>query len=94
MVHKCVGISPYLHASDEYVVPAVFGRVVRAPMAVHTPVAGELGAHALTAVLVTVAVVEAEVGRHEVRSCGHPHRELGLDEVCEGRKREVSEVVA
>ena len=88
--HSITHIS-HLQSGDEYVVAAVLGRVVGAPVAVHAPVARERRADALAAVLVPVAVVEAEIGRHEVGSGGHPHRQLGLDEVCGERGGEVSD---
>lgn len=57
-----------IDASDENVVAAIFGRVVRAPMCLNTPIARELGRHAARARGVRRTVKEGEVCRDQVRS--------------------------
>ena len=64
---------------DEDVVPAVLGGVVRAPVPVDAPVAGEEGGDAGGAGAVGVAVEEGEVGGHEVGAFLDPHRKFARE---------------
>ena len=64
---------------DQDVVPAVLGGVVGAPVPVDAPVAGEEGGHAGGAGAVGVAVEEGEVGRNEVGTLLHSHREFARE---------------
>lgn len=71
----------YTDSRHQDVVAAVLGSVVRAPVPVHAPVAGEGRGHALGARDVRVAVEEGEVGRNEVRARRHAHRQFGSEVV-------------
>ena len=64
---------------DEDVIPAVLGGVVRAPVPVDAPVAGEEGGDAGGAGAVGVAVEEGEVGGNEVGTLLNPDGELARE---------------
>ena len=77
----------YVDSGHEDVVAAVLGRVVSAPVAVDAPVARIRRRDAFRARRVRGAVEEGEVGRHEIRSGRHPHRQFGRKVICRKKSK-------
>jgi len=82
---KLEACGTYVESCDQNVIPAIFCRVMRASVLVHTPVTGECGGDAGGAGRVGIAVKKDKVSGHKViRSrtlLEHPHGECGSEVV-------------